>query len=65
MKTIISDDGGYVTTVEVTDIACLKGHKHLKFTTTYSQAKDPLEEHTKMTLILSPEAYAQLVKAIN
>jgi hypothetical protein len=64
MKTMISDDGGYATFVEVLNIECLKDHKHLKITSTYINAIDPTDELNELSMILSPEAYERLVNAI-
>lgn len=53
MKKLISENAGYKVWVELTDIDYPKGMTHIKFLTTYDDAKDSNSEHVKFSMSLN------------
>lgn len=53
MKKLISENSGYKVWVELTNLDYPKGMTHVKFLTTYDDAKDPNSEYVKFSMSLS------------
>ena len=53
MKKLISENNGYKVWVELTDLNYPTGMTHIKFLTTYDDAKDPTFENVKFSMSLN------------
>ena len=60
MKTVISENDGYKTIVEMRQVSNPAGHTHLRFLTQWDHAKVPKEEQVKFEIILSPNQIKNL-----
>jgi hypothetical protein len=65
MKKLISNNAGYKTYVEVSDVMRPSDHKYLKITTTYDLAKNPTDERTKFEMLMTPEVVEQFKEIFN
>jgi len=65
MKKLISNNAGYKTYVEVSDVMRPSDHKYLKITTTSDLAKNPTDERTKFEMLMTPEVVEQFKEIFN
>ena len=60
MQKLLSDNAGYKTYIEVSDILKPEGYKHVKFYTKWDQSKNPDEKIFKYELTLSTEQLSMM-----
>lgn len=64
MQKQISENAGYRVFVEVIDGEYPKGMKHVRFLTTYDDAKNPNHAHVKFSMHLTEQEVEELKKVL-
>ncbi len=60
MKTVINDNDGFRTILEIRDVTKPAGHKQIRFLTEWDHARRDGSAQTQFELVLSPAQVANL-----